>query len=260
MRLPLEVHATVARSHYLPGEEVDFQLSFKNSTTAPVTIHSFPPPVDIVEPLEWGVAYHFPGGSRELTLAPGEVTEQAFAWAQVDADGAPVSPGHYALYLNDIHVGEGVMGWRSEPTSSKEAIIFIAHPGGELLRTLAPGISQDIGGVRITLDSVEFSATATVVRVHAVPPGYDFPEGRDDGPVMPPMSVLPFQPEASYQVDDGPQRPGGGGGFQPRQHDIQITWTLDPVPASAHLFRFVVTSLKKFDGHWVFTVDLTGQP
>lgn len=257
-QLPLDVHAMVARPSYLPGETVEFKLSLKNITNAPVTLHSFPPAVDIIEPLEGGLVYHFPGGSADLTLGTGEETAQAFAWAQVEANGAPTSPGHYALYLNDIRIGDGMMGWRSEMRSPQQETIFIRDPGGELLRTLSPGLTREAGGVRVVLDTVEFGATATIVRLRAIPPGYDFPEGKDDGPVMLPMSILPFQPAASSQVDDGPQKPGGGGGFQPRQHDVQITWTLDPVPASAQVFRFVVTSFGRFEGRWEFTLDLAG--
>ncbi len=255
-QLPIDVHATVARSSYLPEEPVEFTLSLKNTTNTPVTIRSLPPAVEIIEPLEGAVVYEFAAGSGATTLAPGAEVAQALVWTQVDSTGRPVQPGHYALQVS-LNTDRGEYGWRSFLTSGQQDSIFIAHPGGELIRTLAPGVSQDVGGVRITLDSVEFSATATIVHVRAIPPGYDFPEGRDTGPVMPPMSILPFQPEASYQVDDEPQKPGGGGGFQPRQRDIQITWTLDPVPASTHVFRFVVTSLKKFDGPWAFTVDLS---
>lgn len=254
---PIEVHATVTRSSYLPGETVDFQISLKNITSAPVTLRSLPPAVDIIEPLEGAVVYEFPAGSGGTTLAPGAETVQSLAWTQVDSTGRPVAPGHYALNAPEIRIGDGWVGWRSDMTSSRQESIFIRDPGGELIRTLAPGLSQEAGGVRVVLDTVEFGATATIVRLRAIPPGYDFPEGRDAGPVMPPMSILPFQPAASYQVDDGPQKPGGGGGFQPRQHDVQITWTLDPVPASARVFHFVVTGLGKFEGRWEFTLVLT---
>lgn len=257
-QVPIDVHATVTRASYVPGQTVEFTLSLKNTTSTPIAIRSLPPAVEIIEPLEGAVVYDFAAGSGATTLAPGAHLDQTLAWTQVDSTGQPVQPGHYALQIS-LNTDRGEYGWRSYLASGQQDSIFIADPGGELLRTLAPGLTQDIGGVRVTLDSVEFTATSTVVRVRVIPPGYDFPEGRDAGPVMPPMSILAFQPEASYQVDDGPQKPGGGGGFQPRQHDIQVTWTLDPVPASAHVFRFVVTSLKKFDGPWAFTLDLTGR-
>ncbi len=134
--------------------------------------------------------------------------------------------------------------------------IFIHSVEGELTSTLTPGVSREVGGVRVVLDSVEFGADATTVHVRAIPPGYHFPAGAGDGPVMPPMSIMPFRPAASYQLNKDPSRPAGGGGFRPRVHEVEITWRLDPVPASTNAFRFVVTSLGKFDGPWEFALDL----
>ncbi len=111
--LPIEVHAVIARPDYLPSETVEFELTVRNITGVPLTLRSFPPALDVVEPAEGAVVYNFPGGTSPTSLAPGEKASQTFVWNEADAAGKPVPPGHYWLNVPAICVGEMVMGWAS---------------------------------------------------------------------------------------------------------------------------------------------------
>jgi len=249
---PVDVQVKLSAEHYTPGQTVQFDLTYTDVLDRPITIHSFPPSTSILKPETLQRLRSLPGGTDTVVLKKGEHITRSWEWDQRDDTGAQVANGRYLVGIHELLVDEGTIGWGPPPNQ----FIVIGDPAGNLVRTVEPGTRVDVGGAAIILDRIEFTAAQTNIYARAIPPGYDFPGARDEGAAMPPMSVMPFQPAATYSVDGSPPRSAGGGGFNPRRHDLTLIWTFDPVSATARTLTFTVTTIGKWDGPWQFTIPL----
>jgi hypothetical protein len=45
-------------------------------------------------------------------------------------------------------------------------------------------------------------------------------------------------------------------GFNPREHSVEVRWTIDAVPVDAGTLQFVVTGLGRWTGEWAFAFAL----
>ena len=256
---PLDIRAVVAEPSYLPGDTVEISFTFTNTGEDQISVRHFPPRIEFIRPSELQPTRSYPEGSTERMLSPGETLEHFLAWDQRDTSGQQVTPGNYYIQVGEILIGEASWG----PMNSGNTIgldkILIRYPQGALEADLEPGLLVTTNGVDITLDRAEFSASTTRLYVSVVPPGYQNPDAVPDDPdrpVMPPMSLMPFDPVATYRIDSGPTVDAGGGSFRPREKDILVTWDLDPLPADAREFTFTVSSLGRWSGPWVFQLEL----
>ncbi len=255
----LEIGATVSEPSYLPGDTIEINFTFTNTGEDQLTVSHFPPRIEFIRPWEIQPVRSYPEGSAGRVFSPGETLKQSLIWDQRDANGQPVTPGNYYVQVGEILLGEGSRGPMNSGSTPSLDKVLIQYPQGALEGDLEPGLLVTNDGVDITLDRVEFSSSTTRVYASVVPPGYENPDAVPDDPnrpVMPPMSVMPFNPDATYRIDTGPTMHAGGGGFRPRGKDILVTWDLNPLPADAREFILTVTSLGRWDGPWEFRVQL----
>jgi hypothetical protein len=250
----LDVQVTTAREVYLEGEDVSIQLSVTNLGDGELALGPFPPAVELVPVGRDDSARELPGGGDEAVLAPGERRSATVTWNQLDEAGKPVPPGRHAVRFN-LRMNEGGMTWRSNPEPDGGETVVVGYRQGSLVAAVPVGQATERGGVRVELDQLEAQEESAIVRGRVVPPGYDFPEGRSSGPVMPPMSILPFNPVAEYAVDGAaPKRAHGS--FRPRERDVEVQWDLDALASDGRTLTFTVTSLGRWGGPWTFTIDL----
>ncbi len=254
-QIPIEVRAAVRKAAYLPGESIEFEFTIVNKSGGAITIRPFAPEIDILDRGSGKSVRSFPSGTSEIILAPGQSRSRTFSWDQTDEAREQVRPGYYLVSIKKIYVGAGYIGGMTSDNSRGVDRIFIQNPQGSLERSVAVGQTVEVSGVRVVLDRVDFTRLGTNVYVRAIPPGYDFPGGVRR-PAMPPMSIMPFEPDAQYQIDGGPLLEAGSGGFNPAVRDVEISWDINPSPANATSFVFTVTSLGRWDGPWRFVIDL----
>jgi hypothetical protein len=67
---------------------------------------------------------------------------------------------------------------------------------------------------------------------------------------------MPFNPEATYSVDEGDTSVAWDPGFQPLVDNVTVTWTIDPLPADAKELTFTITDLDRWPGPWEFRIQL----
>ena len=257
---PLDIRATVSEPSYRPGDTVHVNFTFTNTSENQVTVSRFPPRIEFIRPLELQPVRSYPEGSTEGVLNPGESLQHSLTWDQRDTNGRPVPPGKYYVQVAQMPTSEGSWGLMSSGNTPGMDKILIQYPQGALTAPLEPGLTVSANGVLVTLDRVEFSASATQVYTSVVPPGYLNPDAAPDDPnrpVMPPMAVMPFNPSATYSVDSQSVVYAGSGGFRPREKDLLVTCDLNPLPADAREFTFTLDSIGRWDGPWEFRLQLT---
>ncbi len=255
----LEVSATTGKNTYLPGEDVQVKLSFKNVGSNPLEIAPFPPLVKIARPrqyepvhsLQYEPVHSFSAGTGSRSLGPGEVTSYTVTWDQRDDQNQQVPYGYYNIELGEFRVGNVRTSWSASQSSAQPAPILILPTEGTMEKTIDVNQSQTVNGITITLERVELSASAMFVYAFSTPPGYSFPPGQ---------LIHAF---SEYSIDGGAVTYAGPSGARLDSNGIEHIWmNLDPVPKSARELTFRITRLgggasdPYWDGPWEFLISL----
>jgi len=112
---------------------------------------------------------------------------------------------------------------------------------------------QTVGGIAITLEQVELSATESIVYAFNRPPDYTMP--RD--PESPPPSLQELHAFAEYSIDGGPVIDAGPSEMRYLSNGIQHIWSiLEPISEDAGEMTFWITELGEWTGPWEFVISL----
>jgi len=174
----------------------------------------------------------------------------------LDASGNQAASGSYYVQVGEMQIGEQRLGPMNAGNTTGLDKILIEYPQGALEANLEPNLTVSADGVNITLDRAAFSASMTRIYTTVVPPDYHYPGERPSATIIPPISIEPFDPVATYRLGTGNTMDAGGGGWAPFADKVVVTWELDPVPVDAAQFTFTITSLDRWSGPWEFRFPL----
>ena len=104
---PLEISAVADKPIYLPGEEIEIELSFTSKAEGPITLAPFPPKVGIKRPRPYEVIRSFSAGTESKVVNPREVATYTLTWDQKNQSGQQVAPGSYGIEVT-IHFLYGI--------------------------------------------------------------------------------------------------------------------------------------------------------
>jgi len=236
----IQMKADFGKDTYMPGGKISIQLSFTNITSEPYEIAPFPPLVEVrAAGMRDRVVRSFPAGSTAVTIQAGEVAGYTLVWDQQDEQGQQVPYGYY-----DFSIPGG-------GTLEDKAIvggIHILPAEGVIEQTINVDKSQTVGGITITLNRVELTASGP--RFYAFNADYSMPEN----PLPEPL------PYAEYHLDDGPAIEGdrvgtiGGGSNLDGQ---EYVWVMSiPVPKDTKELTFAITEFGGQEGTWEFKIPL----
>lgn len=240
--LPFRV--TTDRTHYLPGEMVEIQMSLQNTRGDIIRIPSFPPEVAIIHSITGEKVRTFPPGN-EIELKPGETVSYTLKWDQRDENGREVNPGRY-------YVDVGVVGLEDRFLTGfggTHREIIISYPQGALNGTLKLNASRTSNGATVVLEKIEFSPSGVKFYLQT-----DIP--LHTGEPAPVPTPLPTPPDAltAYSASlrvDGEERPVKGWAFRSGDRWM-IIFIADPIPSDAEMLSFVVRNA----GTWEFNISL----
>jgi len=236
----IKMEAAFDKDTYVPREEIGIELSFTNVTSEPYEISPFPPLVEVrADGKRDRIVRVFAAGSSKVTVLPGETTEHTLVWDQQDEQSQQVAYGYYDFYIPD------------GGTLEDKAIvggIHILPAEGVIEQSINVDKSQTVGGITITLNRVELTASGP--RFYAFNADYSMPEN----PLPEPL------PYAEYHLDDGPVIEGdrvgtiGGGSNLDGQ---EYVWVMSiPVPKGTKELTFVITEFGGQEGPWEFKIPL----
>jgi len=236
------MEAAFDKDNYLPGEEISIELSFTNITSGPYEISPFPPLIEAKAPMKTTLEElirSFPVGTTALTLQPNETRKYTLIWDQQDEKGQQVPYGYYNFFIPD------------GGTLEDKAIvggIHILPAEGVIEQTINVDKSQRVGGITITLNRVELTASGP--HFYAFNADYRMP----DNPIPEPL------PYAEYRLDSGPVVEGGrvgtiGGGSNLK--GLEYVWVMSiPVPKGTRELTFRITEFGGKKGPWEFKIPL----
>jgi len=236
----IKMEAAFDKDTYPPEEEINIKFSFTNVTSEPYEISPFPPVVEVrAAGMRDRVVRRFPAGTTAVTLQSGEAAEHTLVWNQQDEQGQPVPYGYYDFFIP------------ASGTLEDKAIvggIYILPAEGVIEQTINVDKSQTVGGVTITLNRVELTASGPQFYAFSA----DYPPSDDLRPGAPPY--------AEYHLDDSPVIEGdkvniiGGGSNLEGQ---EYVWMMSiPVPQGTKELIFVITEFGNQEGPWEFKVPL----
>ena len=235
------------------GDEVNFEVVFRNTSAETIEVTPFPPRFSIVGGGALRPVRIVPEGDVTVGLGDFESIEYRLTWDQRDDAGEQVAPGWYTMYVGSMTVTRGEelvevevpVGWQ----------VLVQYPQGAMEKSLAVNQSLTVSEVTVTLERVELSALEAVVYA-AVSPGYGAPE--EGGPGLPTPGV-PVRVTAWYTVDAGPAREAldPGERFFEDEDRTRLSWThLDPLPSDARTLTFTIARIGEWEGPWEFHVSL----
>jgi len=249
--LPVKVDAAIAKNIYLPGEEIEIELSFKNVSSEPFQIEPFPPLIQVQRPRQYQYepVRSFPEGTGTKSLDPGEVTSYTLTWDQRDSQQEPVAYGYYYLDPGLIQFGDRSM--KLNFVSSVKLLILPAE--GAMEKTVEMYKSQTVDGNTFTLQRVELSTLGMEVYAFNTPPDYIPPQH----PILPPPTIHRLDTYAHYALDGGLTKDAGSSGIRFLENGIRHHWQhLDPIPNGTKELTFIITQLGDWEGRWEFHVPL----
>jgi hypothetical protein len=224
------------------GETVRLTLVVSNAEPSPLAVADLPPAVMLVRP-DGERVRTFPGGAERVTLPPGGAYRHPVVWDGRRDDGSPAPAGRYGLALSTVRVGAGTLITAGAPG-------FLLHPvGGVRLGELRPGLSATSEGVTMTLERLAMGEREATLEARIVPA---LPNRSIRGA---PLGDWRFQ--VGYRLDGGPPEVIASPGFgvdDPAR--TSLTWTLDPLPATAQALDLTVDLSGEARGHWAFRVPL----
>jgi hypothetical protein len=267
--LPPIEFGRLSPTFYLPGEEINLNLSFSNRASESNTMSPFPPQINIVRPnapSSESIVRSLNAGAQERQLGPDETITYPLTWDQRDNNGRQVAPGWYAVEVtvNSHEPSEAtnntIRGWVTK--------VLIRPPQGVMEKTIDVNESQTVSGlpftwgqeeqkitVTINLERVEMTADNVKFTVLVTSPAYRLPQGPD---LAPPQWMLAGY--AHYTVD-GVTKDAGVASMRPLEDGVQLEWgyepeNIDPVPSDAQELTFTITSLGDWEGPWEFHIPL----
>ncbi len=236
----IRIEASFDKETYLPGEEINVEISFTNITPGDYEISPFPPVVEVrTAGPPFNPVYSFPSGASTVALLPGETVKHTLTWNQRDEQGQPVPYGQY-LFL--------VPGGGTLEDARVLGSVLILPPEGVIERTINVNESKTVGGITFTLKRVEL--TTSGLSFYAFNADYGHP-------VSPPPleSII-----AEYSLDGGPVCQAGSvlgasGGSNLDGYDY--VWFMSiPVPKGTKELTFTITSFGDWEGPWEFRIPL----
>lgn len=246
---PVRVGAVSTQLIYFPGEKVQIEFSFANTTADLFTLAPFPPQVEIRRARPYESIHSFPAGKETRLLNLGEVVKYAVVWDQKDLDGNQVFQGWYFVDLEHITVTGGS---RTHGMSFSTITRFLVQfPQGAMEKTIELDQSRTVNGITITLKSIKLSSMSVEVWGFMTPPGYI--------PNMRPIQHM-YRVKAEY-IADGVTRDAGYSGIGFETDGVRISWGdepvyLDPIPSDTKELVFRITSLDDYRGPWEFRIPL----
>jgi hypothetical protein len=279
----IEVSASTDKGTYLPGKEIEIELSFQNLSGESLQIAPFPPETRILRPRTHEIVEDsgldappgptptplakqdlavriFPAGTGTKSLDPGEAASFVVTWDQRDSHGQQVDYGHYKLMVGEFCAEDRCM----THGLSVSVQLLILPPEGVMEKSVEVNESQMVNGITITLERIELTALSASIYALNVPPDYSLPEN----PVVPgsdlpqgtepaPPSMIGLHAQAEYSLDGGPTRNAGRSGIGFREDGMRLSWImLDPIPKGTKELTFIITKLGDQGGPWKFQVSL----
>jgi len=262
----LQIEIVVAKSEYMPGEKVKIEVWFRNISSQPFTIKSFPPAVQISQcrinsqskKRDYKVIWSSSAGSAEQVLKPEKMLKHTVIWKQEDLNGEKVTPGWYFVGLEPV---------QTDVRYSKPLERFlIQYPQGAIEETIEVNKSQTVNGVTITLKRVELSSQAVKFWIYSEPPeyaGFEITPSGEPGPFNEP-DWMPLGVWGHYQLDDGPiwdacLSTSGEPyicAFGTKSVKCILDEQLAPIPKGTKELTFIITEYFKWQGPWEFHILL----
>ena len=230
----IEPNASTDKDSYITGENVVIEISLKNVNPYEIEIDPFPPITEIEHrkhSQEDKPVRSFPSGNERRSLEAGEVATYALTWDQRDDNGQLVDYGYYTFRIRTSSGGYGFDG------------VLVQPPAGVIERTIEVNESQTVNGITVTLKRVELS----------------FEEAKFYVSSKRPAGYLPSRHSAAaeYQLDNGPIRNAGTGGFDFFEDRIDCLWVqVDPVAKDTKELTFTITRFGDTEGPWEFKIPL----
>ncbi|KUG20006.1 MAG: hypothetical protein KO206_03590 [Methanomicrobiaceae archaeon] len=254
----LYVDAHPVRPSYLPGEEAEVLMTFRNEGADSITLRSFPPEICLTNPT-WGAVRHYPCGSGTMALEPGESADHILHWDQRDDDGDQVPPGYYSVEAVGIPVEAAGVDGTLYSEGVAVAQVLVRYPQGAMEGHVYINQSRTVNGFAVEFEDITCSSTGArariLVRSSGMPPTMH--EGRSDLPTPPPTPP-DLNPSAHYRIDDGPKKEFMRVGFEVVDGGTVLVWDFEPIPADAGDLHVVITGLGMWEGVCKFQGDLSG--
>lgn len=264
------------KGRYLPGEPIALTVTLNNPSSETQQIADFPGSILLYlldDPNNNSVTVA--SGKELRSLAPNEE-----ATVRIDVPGEvtrTLQPGRYLIHV-EVRLTNGTrLGLNSGP------IITILFPQGALEKTVMVGEVREASGVRITLESIQFTPEGTTIVALAVLTGYKLPARLPSLPPPAPGATPTPAPTATpvgreystspwYRIDGGEWQGLMSLSNRETPEGIHLEWTLGPVPADGKTLDFSMSQLdnlifnpgpgqrEQVIGPWEWTVSLqTGE-
>jgi hypothetical protein len=244
----LRADASTNKTQYAASETVNIALSWQNVTSQSLTIAEFPPILSIMQSSNRQPAYTFAAGQNSITLAPGQTASYTLTWNQTDAQGRRVPPGSYYLELEEMYYqGRQVPLNLSRPVSFSILPPESSSAGNE--KITAVNQSQTASGITITLQNIKISNSGFTISAFITPPAdYVLLPGT---PAV--SSSRDYRAAAAYSIDSNLTRGAGVPVIEYFSSGMNQTWYVPgPLPPGTHDMTFVINSLGKWSGPWLF--------
>ena len=264
----------VDSSTITPGEPLTVTLALRNVWDDRIEITDFPSAATLDQ-------FYVDGEEQvdvELKRAEGASTtlepgDEFTAVASITPDmSAVLQPGRYGIRL-DVSIERGPDRRGSMLGFSMDSFVVIPSEGA-LDTTVVVDRARETDGIRITLDSLDFSPEQSILTVFAAsrpnghgksaPANAPMPaatamvvvrQGATPKPVSAPGPVLGVYPDltARFRVDEEAWRELRHYGYRETPQGVQHEWTFGAVSANAESFELAVESVAHPEGDAVLT-------
>lgn len=253
----LSVNATPDKSAYLPGEIIDINFSFTNTSPDRITIESFPPEIRIMSPDPSNEVLVMSAGDSQVNLGPGETVNHLITVGT--QGGNSLTPGWYEVDVDNVDID--VTATRATTSTNMSyggvANFLVEYPQGAMEKIIEVNQSQAVNGISINLERIKL--TEKGVSWYAFTTASVISSPQPPGPVYPqPIQIVGVP--AEYAID-GISRDAGYANFNLLENGTLLTWgsepgLLPPVPADAREMTIRITAFGDIQGPWEFYIPL----